>query len=136
MWPTSTLPPPGGWTPGSTVELEWADTTTIKGTVIATGREVSDGHVELIVAVGNSDTGARSRRNGAEATVTLVDARRDGVLAVPVAALVDDGGSPAVRLARADGADRTVPVETGLVADGWVEITAGLDGGEEVRLPA
>jgi multidrug efflux pump subunit AcrA (membrane-fusion protein) len=54
---------------------------------------------------------------------------------VPVAAIVDDGGSPAVRVAQADGPDRVIPVETGLVADGWVEITAGLDGGEEIRLP-
>jgi hypothetical protein len=54
---------------------------------------------------------------------------------VPVAAIVADGGSPAVRVARADGADQIVPVQTGLVADGWIEITAGLDGREEIRLP-
>lgn len=125
----------GGWTPGSTVELEWADGTTTQGTVLGTGREVTDGQVELTVAVGAGESGAGQRRSGAEATVTLVDARRDGVLAVPVAAIVDDGGLPAVRVARADGADQVVPVETGLVADGWIEITAGLDGGEEVRLP-
>jgi multidrug efflux system membrane fusion protein len=125
----------GGWTPGSTVELEWADGTTTEGTVLGTGREVTDGHVELTVAVGAGEWGAGHRRSGAEASVTLVDARRDGVLAVPVAAIVDDGGSPAVRVARADGADQVVPVETGLVADGWIEISAGLDGGEEVRLP-
>jgi multidrug efflux system membrane fusion protein len=125
----------GGWTPGSTVELEWADGTTTEGTVLGTGREVTDGQVELTVAVGAGESGAGQRRSGAEATVTLVDARRDGVLAVPVAAIVDDGGSPAVRVARADGADKVVPVQPGLVADGWIEITAGLDGGEEVRLP-
>jgi hypothetical protein len=125
----------GGWAPGSTVELEWADGTTTEGTVIGTGREVTDGRVELTIAVGTGDTGAGERRSGAEATVTLVDARRDGVVAVPVAAVVDDGGSPAVRVAQADGPDHVVPVETGLVADGWVEITAGLDGGEEIRLP-
>jgi hypothetical protein len=125
----------GGWNPGSTVELEWADGTTTEGTVLGTGREVTDGQVELTVAVGAGESGAGQRRSGAEATVTLVDARRDDVLAVPVAAIVDDGGSPAVRVARADGADQVVPVETGLVADGWIEITAGLDGGEEIRLP-
>jgi membrane fusion protein, multidrug efflux system len=127
----------GGWTPGSTVELEWADGTTTEGTVIGTGRDVTDGQVELSVALGSGsgDPGAGERRSGAEATVTLVDARRDGVVAVPVAAIVDDGGSPAVRVARPDGPDRTSRVETGLVADGWIEITAGLDGGEEIRLP-
>jgi hypothetical protein len=125
----------GGWTPGSAVELEWSDGTTTQGTVIGTGREVTDGRVELTVAVGTGDSGAGERRSGAEATVTLVDARRDGVLAVPVAAVVDDGGSPAVRVAQADGPDIVVPVQTGLVADGWIEITGGVDGGEEIRLP-
>jgi hypothetical protein len=124
-----------GWTPGSTVELEWADGTTSQGTVVGTGREVTDGEVELTVAIGSNDAGADQRRSGAAATVTLVDARRDGVLAVPVAAIVDDGGTAAVRVASADGPDRVVPVQTGLVADGWIEITAGLDGGEAVRLP-
>jgi Putative peptidoglycan binding domain len=125
----------GGWTPGSTVELEWADGTMSQGTVVGTGREVSDGEVELTVAIGADDTGAGQRRSGAEATVSLVDARRDGVVAVPVSAIVDDGGSPAVRVAQPDGPDNIVPVQIGLVADGWIEITAGLDGGEEVRLP-
>jgi hypothetical protein len=125
----------GGWTPGATVELEWADGTTTKGTVIGTGRDVTDGQVELSVAVATGDNGAGDRRSGAAADVSLIDARRDGVIAVPVAAIADDGGSPAVRVVQSDGPDRVVPVQTGLVADGWIEITAGLDGGEEVRLP-
>jgi hypothetical protein len=125
----------GGWTAGSTVELEWADGTTTEGTVIGVGSEVTEGRVELTVAVGTGDSGSGDRRSGAEATVTLVDARREGVIAVPVAAIVDDEGSPAVRVAQDDGPDQIVPVDTGLVADGWIEITAGLDGGEEVRLP-
>jgi hypothetical protein len=125
----------GGWAPGSTVDLEWADGTTSQGTVVGTGRDVTDGEVELTVAIGGDDADADQRRSGAEATVSLVDARRDGVLAVPVAAIVDDAGSPAVRVAQPDGPDRIVPVQIGLVADGWIEITAGLDGGEEIRLP-
>jgi hypothetical protein len=125
----------GGWTPGSTVELEWADGTTSEGTVIGTGRDVTDGQVELIAAVAPGDAGAGARRSGAEATVTLVDARREQAIAVPVAAIVDDGSSPAVRVAQPDGPDLVVPVETGLVADGWVEITSGLGGGEDIRLP-
>jgi hypothetical protein len=96
---------------------------------------VTDGQVELIVAIDAGDTGAGERRSGAAATVTLGAARRNGAIAVPVAAVVDDAGSPAVRVAPADGPDHLVPVETGLVADGWVEITTGLHGGEEVRLP-
>jgi peptidoglycan hydrolase-like protein with peptidoglycan-binding domain len=125
----------GGWTAGATVDVEWADTTRSEGTVIGTGREVTDGQVELTVAIGPGDTEAGERRSGAAATVTLVDARRISAIAVPVAAVVHDAGSPAVRVAHADGPDHLVPIETGLVADGWVEITAGLHGGEEVRLP-
>jgi membrane fusion protein, multidrug efflux system len=125
----------GGWTAGSTVEVEWADATRSEGTVFGLGREVTDGYVELIVAIGAGDTGAGERRSGAAATITLVDTRRDGAIAVPIAAVVDDAGSPAVRVAQADVRDHLVPVETGLVADGWVEITAGLDSGEKVRLP-
>jgi hypothetical protein len=43
------------------------------------------------VAVGIGDSGGGDRRSGAEATVTLVDARCDGVIAVPVAAIVGFG---------------------------------------------
>jgi hypothetical protein len=43
---------------------------------------------------------------------------------------------PAVRVARPTGPDLLVPVETGLVANGWIEITARLDVGENIRLPA
>jgi membrane fusion protein, multidrug efflux system len=125
----------GGWTPGATVELDWADGTTTQGTVLGTGRDVTDGQVELTVAVATGNTGAGQRRSGAAADVNLVDARRHHVIAVPVAAIVDHAGSPAVRVAQAHGPDRTIPVHTGLVADGWIEITTGLDGGEEIRLP-
>jgi peptidoglycan hydrolase-like protein with peptidoglycan-binding domain len=143
----------GGWAPGSAVELEWADGTTSEGTVFATGREVTDGQVDLVVALDGGAADLGDRRTGSEATVTLEEARRDGAVAVPVAALVEHDGGPAVRVAEpgggdqggepddrdhgdeGNGADELVPVETGLVAGGWVEITAGLDGGERVRLP-
>jgi hypothetical protein len=122
----------GGWTAGSVVDLEWADGITARGTVFGTGRDATDGQVDLVVAVDGAAAGGR--RSGAEATISLVDARRDGALAVPVAAIVDDDGAAAVRLAR-DTGDDVVRVDTGLVAGGWVEITAGLEEGDEVRLP-
>jgi hypothetical protein len=126
----------GGWTPGAKVKLTWADTTTSEGTVYGVGKAVSDGQVELIVALPTGKAGAGDRRRGATADVSLVDATRTDVIAVPVAAIVEDAaGAPAVRIPHAGGADRVVPVRTGLVADGWVEITDGLAGDEEVRLP-
>ncbi|MDD9372221.1 MAG: hypothetical protein PV358_19015, partial [Acidimicrobiales bacterium] len=123
----------GGWPAGSVVVIEWADGTTAEGMVFGTGRDVSDGEVDLVVAVDAAAAGGR--RSGAKATFTLVDARRDGVLAVPVAALVDDDGAPAVRIVRDGGPDELVPVATGLVAGGWVEITDGVEAEAEVRLP-
>ena len=125
----------GGWTAGDTVELEWADGTTTTGTVFGVGKDADQAKVELIIAVAAGETGAGDRRQGAAAEVRLVDATRDGVIAVPVSAIVGDGDSPAVRVARDGGDDLLVPVETGLVDDGWIEIVSGLTGGEEVRLP-
>lgn len=126
----------GGWTAGSTVEVEWADTTTVEGTVLGTGTTVTSGQVELTVALAASDAGAGERRSGAAASVTLVDAHRGDVIAVPVTAIVDDNGQPAVRVAQPTAPDEVVQVETGLVANGWIEITSGLTEDDQVRLPA
>lgn len=126
----------GGWTAGSTVEVEWADTTTVEGTVLGTGTTVTSGQVELTVALAPSDAGAGERRSGATASVTLVDADRADVIAVPVTAIVDANGQPAVRVAQPTAPDEVVQVETGLVANGWIEITSGLTEDDQVRLPA
>jgi hypothetical protein len=40
-----------------------------------------------------------------------------------------------VRVAAGADADRLTAVETGLVSDGWIEITTGLKAGDNVRLP-
>lgn len=86
-------------------------------------------------AAANLAEGPRSRPPASSAGVTLVDATRDGVIAVPVAAIVQDGDATAVRVAHDDGPDELTSVETGLVVDGWIEITAGLHGGGQIRLP-
>jgi multidrug efflux pump subunit AcrA (membrane-fusion protein) len=60
---------------------------------------------------------------------------RPGVLAIPVAAVSEGpAGDAAVRVV-SGAEDEWRPVELGLVAEGWVEVTAGLEAGEEVRLP-
>ena len=53
-----------GRTPGSTVDLEWADGTTSQGTVVGTGRDVTGGEVELTVAIGGDEA---ATANGAAA---------------------------------------------------------------------
>jgi hypothetical protein len=104
--------------------------------VFGVGKDAVSGQVELIIAVAADETGAGDRRQGAETDITLVDATRDDVIAIPVSAIVEaEDGSPAVRVPRDHGDDELVPVETGLVANGWIEITSGLPSGEEVRLP-
>jgi hypothetical protein len=121
-----------GWAPGAAVNLTWADGTTTTATVSAVSSDVADGNVDLTVGLTGAD---RDRPSGAEATVTATDVRHDGVIAVPVAAIVaGTNGGRAVRVP-AGGEDRMVAVQTGLVADGWIEITSGLNAGEAVRLP-
>lgn len=122
------------WAAGSEVALAWSDRSTTTGTVSGTGHDVTDGMVELLVAVGDADN---TRPSGAQVSVTVVDARRDGVVAVPVAAVVEGpGGKAAVRRVVAGGAtDLLVTVTTGIVAGGWIEIRSGLAVGDPVRLP-
>ena len=124
----------GGWASGTSVSLTWPDGSTSAGIVLGTGRGSADGRAE--VRVGIADPAARGGRTGATTTVAVsAEVRREQAVVVPVEAVLPNDGAPAVRLARGDG-DRVVPVETGLVVDGWVEITAGLAAGQTVRLPA
>lgn len=56
---------------------------------------------------------------------------RQGVLAVPAAAIGISEGSPFVFVAAADTLSRR-PVQTGLTTEGWIEVTRGLVPGEAV----
>ena len=124
----------GAWVSGHTVELTWADGSKTGATVHGTSRDVTDGTVELVIALGEAD---RERPSGSEADITIVDAERRGVLAVPVTAVVAaPDGSRAVRIPAVKGADRLQPIETGIVAGGWIEIVGGLAAGDRVRVPS
>lgn len=120
------------WQPDAPVELSWADGTTSTGTVASVGRDVTDGQITLEMAV--SDDDAR-RPSGSALTVTAVAEQRTGVVAVPVAALVDGGTGPAVRIVADSASPETRAVAVGLVADGWAEIVSGLRVGERVAAP-
>ena len=117
------------------MSLTWPDGSTSAGIVLGTGRGSADGRAE--VRVGIADPAARGGRTGATTRPSRCPPRcgREQAVVVPVEAVLPNDGAPAVRLALGDG-DRVVPVETGLVVDGWVEITAGLAAGQTVRLPA
>lgn len=81
--------------------------------------------------VPNPDRGAQGRalRGGMTAQVAFVEAEAPGALAVPVAALADDG---TVRVRASDGSVAPRPVATGLRTRFFAEIRDGLVEGEEV----
>ncbi|GAB2969558.1 peptidoglycan-binding protein [Saccharothrix stipae] len=90
--------------------------------------------VEVVVSV--ADQAALGRLDSAPVDVLLVSERKEGVLAVPVGALVSLGeGEYGVQVVEG-GATRYVPVETGLFAAGRVEVVGeGIAEGVEVGVP-
>ena len=122
------------WSAGTKVDLTWSEGATTTGTVAGTGKEVTDGAVDLTVTLSAEDA---ARPTGAEATIATVAAERKGAVAVPVSALVAGAdGTPAVRRpAGVDEPDALVPVTIGIVTGTWAEVVAGLAAGDAVRLP-
>ncbi|WP_181320064.1 peptidoglycan-binding protein [Saccharothrix carnea] len=90
--------------------------------------------VEVVVSV--ADQGALGRFDSAPVDVLLVSERKEGVLAVPVGALVSLGeGEYGVQVVE-NGVTTYLPVETGLFAAGQVEVTGeGIAEGVEVGVP-
>ncbi|WP_433270324.1 peptidoglycan-binding protein [Actinosynnema sp. CS-041913] len=90
--------------------------------------------VDVVISVG--DQAALGNLDSAPVDVVLVAGRKDDVLAVPVGALVSLGeGRYGVQVVES-GAIRQVPVETGLFADGKIEVGGeGIAEGVEVGVP-
>lgn len=122
------------WEAGTTATLTWDNGETSEATVFGVSREVADGAVEVVIALGDGDAG---RPSGSPATIEVPEAQRDGVVAVPISAIVaSPGGGDAVRVPAGDDAgDRIVPVKLGVVSEGWAEVAEGLEAGWAVRLP-
>lgn len=70
--------------------------------------------------------------DGATASIDVILSRRDNVIAVPVAAVLESGGKQEVRVVTDAGKIARITVETGLVDDDFIEITKGLKGDELV----
>ena len=124
---------------GDAVGIELPDGTLTDGTVEEVGRvarttERGETVVDLTIAL--DDPGATGSLDGAPVTVRITRETREEVLAVPVDALLAlaEGGY-AVEIAEADGTTRLVGVETGLFADGRVEVTGEIGEGMEVVVP-
>jgi peptidoglycan hydrolase-like protein with peptidoglycan-binding domain len=84
----------------------------------------SAGDTAISITCSVRDQRALGDLDGAPVRVALTNQRREDVLAAPVASLLalSEGGY-GVRVVRADGSRRVVPVRTGLFAGGRVEVS-------------
>ncbi len=125
---------------GATVQVTLPDGKTVNGKIVKVGTTVQQGQGDqedtTLIEVTISFSGAPKGMDDASVTVGFTASQRKDVLAVPVAALLAlaEGG---YGVQVVDGAaTRIVAVETGLFADGQVEITGdGLAAGMKVGMP-
>jgi HlyD family secretion protein len=109
-----------------------ASNKTVQGrvTAIDTTSTVTNNVVEYGVTI-TLDASAANLRVGQTATVTITTGTRKDALSVPTSALTRTGDRYTV-LRRANGADSTVEVQTGLVGTTDTEVTSGLAEGDQV----
>jgi hypothetical protein len=128
------------------VEVVLPDKTTTSGKITSVGSVAKAGGdadgdgspdgstIEVLVAI--DDSAAGGSLDEAPVTVRVVTSVAQGVLAVPVDALVAlADGSTVVERVEAGGTTSQVPVETGAFADGWVEVAGDLAEGDDVVVP-
>ena len=82
-------------------------------------------------AVVSFDSVPAAVKPGMTATVSVITANKDNVVAVPSAAISTSGGQSTVTV-RVNGSDEVRAVETGLKGDGTTEIVSGLNDGDQV----
>ncbi|HEX2054147.1 MAG TPA: peptidoglycan-binding domain-containing protein [Actinomycetota bacterium] len=117
------------WALDKVVELDW-DRDPKTGTVTEVGREEVEGRVEITISLPQPP----DVPTGTEVEARVTTAEKNGVVTVPVSAVVEGRNGSSVRLAGKENDDLT-PVELGITADGLIEVTSGLQAGQEVRLP-
>jgi hypothetical protein len=121
------------WKVGGSARIEIAGTTT-PGTIRSVSRDVVDGSAPVHVALGSVRP-----LLGTPLRVAVTGAPRENVIAVPVSAIVTGRvGTTVVRVMSGTGdaaSEREVPVEVGLIVDGWAEVT-GLEAVQQVRVPS
>lgn len=117
---------------GSTLQAEVSEVGTVAA---ATESETEDPTAEatLPVTLTFADAAEAKGLSAAPVTVDVTRDRRRKVLTVPVTALVAlaEGGFAV----RREGGE-LVAVETGLYADGYVEVTSGVAEGDRIEVPA
>ncbi|HEX4812828.1 MAG TPA: peptidoglycan-binding domain-containing protein [Nonomuraea sp.] len=119
---------------GTEAAVELPDGSTVDGTVTTVGKVATETESATTIEVRISVRGLKKSYDAAPVDVTIVADRRENVLAVPVGALVAlaEGGYGVQVVA--GSATRYVAVETGMFADGEVEVT-GVEEGTTVVVP-
>jgi peptidoglycan hydrolase-like protein with peptidoglycan-binding domain len=107
------------------------------GEASASQDDADEAAATVDVTVSLDDPAAATSFTTASVDVLFTSRQVEDVLTVPVAALLALlGGGYAVEVPNDDGTSRFVPVEPGLFADGYVEITGdGIDEGTPVVVP-
>jgi peptidoglycan hydrolase-like protein with peptidoglycan-binding domain len=127
---------------GDRVTVEMPDGSVMRGTITEVGRvaqtdpedEEADPFIEVTLSLGQA---AGRALDQAPVDVGIQVERARDVLAVPVYALLAlaEGGY-ALEVISEGGGTQLVGIETGLVADGWVEVSgSGIDEGTRVVVP-
>ena len=131
------------------VQVKLPDGTLLDGTITEVGSVAESSGTDPItgeptdptisVTVTLDDASQAGALDQAPVTVQVVTSAAQGVLAVPVDALLAlaEGGYAVERVGTGpQGANELVKVETGAFADGWVEVTGEVAEGDEVVVPA
>lgn len=137
---------------GDTVTVELPAGEVVEGTIASVGTIAESDDSSSDAALGGDGTAttptievtirlARSAATDldqAPVDVTITRSLEENALAVPVTALLAlAGGGYAVELGRADGQTRLVAVETGVYADGYVQVSGdGIAEGASIVVPA
>jgi hypothetical protein len=131
------------------VRVELPDGTVIDGTITEIGTVAESSGTDPVtgeptdptisVTITLADDSKAGALDEAPVTVQVVTSAAEGVLAVPVDALLAlaEGGYAVERVGTGpQGANELVTVQTGAFADGWVEVTGDVAEGDEVVVPA
>ena len=129
---TSGAFPGGGGFPGGEAETEAASDAEATGTVTSVGAiaDASSGVASFPVTVTFGSTSAEFTV-GSTVDVEIVYERIDDAIQVLAQAVTSEGGASTV-VVRTDGGDETRTIETGVTSGGMVQVTSGLEAGEEV----
>ncbi|MBT2502655.1 peptidoglycan-binding protein [Curtobacterium sp. ISL-83] len=118
----------------------------VDGTVTDAEPATTEQNGEVVNVTVSFNAGRRTLPTAASVRVEAVGQTQDGILSVPVAALVAASASAsasgsgssgfAVDVVRRDGTTKRVPVTVGLVADGRAAVTGDVHAGDRVVVPS